>query len=106
MVVVQANRIVGSTTAMPLITLLNDKNGKDEDQLTVNDSTPIESLGSETIDLLNQRVSALKFRMKDSAESDPGDPRDIWMSKSGLLLQVSSGNMVITRLSSYQGPQL
>ena len=103
---VQANRIAGSITTMPLITMLNDENGKDEDQLTVQDSVHIESLGSETIDLLNQRVSALKFRIRDSVASDSEDSDYLWMSNSGLLLQVTSGNQAITKLTSNEGPQL
>ena len=106
MVTVQANRIAGRTTTIPLITMLNDENGKDEDRLRVQDSVPIESLGSETIDLLNQRVSALKFRIRDSVASDSEDSDYLWMSNSGLLLQVTSGNQAITKLTSYEGPQL
>ena len=104
MVAVQANRIVGSITTMPLITMLDGEN--DEVKLTAQEPATIESVGSETIELLNQRVSALKFRINDSAASDSEDTNYLWMSKSGLLLQVTSGNAVITKLSSYQGPQL
>jgi hypothetical protein len=106
MVAVQANRTAGSITNVPLITMLNDENGKDEDKLTVEESGSIESLGFETISLLNQRVTALKFRMRDSAATDPGNSDYLWMSNSGLLLQVTSGNQVVTTLSSYEGPQL
>ncbi len=106
MVAIQANRTAGSITTMPLITMLNDENGKDEDKLTVQESESIEFLRFETIDLLNQRVSALKFRMRDSVSTDPGDSDYFWMSNSGLLLQVTSGNQVVTALSSYEGPHL
>jgi hypothetical protein len=106
MVAVQANSTADSITTMPLITMLNDENGKDEDKLTVQDSVHIESLGFETIDLLNQRVSALKLRMRDSVATHSEDSEYLWMSNSGLLLQITSGNQVVTTLSSYQGPQL
>jgi hypothetical protein len=103
---IQANRAPGSVTAIPMITMLHDENGKDEVKLIADEPVTVESLGSETLDLLNQRVSALKFRMKDSAESHSGEPAYFWMSKSGLLLQVTSGQIVVTRLSSYEGPPL
>ena len=91
---------------MPLITMLNDENGSDKDKLTLQGSAPIETLGSEAIDILNQDVSALKFRLRDSGASDSEESTYLWMSKSGLLLRVTSGSTVTTRLSAYQGPRL
>jgi hypothetical protein len=106
MVVVQANRTAGGTTSVPLVTILNNEKNNDEVKLTAQRPAPIESLGSETIDILNQRVSALRFRMRDSTASGSEDSTYLWMSKSGLLLQVTSDKTVITKLSSYQGPAL
>jgi hypothetical protein len=106
MMAVQANRTAGSVTAIPLITLLNDDNGKDEDKLSVQDSVQIECLGSETIDLLSQRVPAWKFRMRDPGASGPDHSDYSWTSRSGILLQGTSGNQTTIKLTAYEGPQL
>jgi len=53
-----------------------------------------------------REIACLKFRLRDSGASDSEESTYLWMSKSGLLLRVTSGSTVTTRLSAYQGPRL
>jgi hypothetical protein len=108
MIIVQAKRIVGHKTKVALLTMLssNDDDREDHAGLKLEDAATVEYVGMETIEIVGQRVNALKFRMRDSDNADLGDSTILWMSKSGFLLQLSSDQKVFTKLSSYRGPAL
>lgn len=99
-----AERSVDNSTAMPLITI-EDGEAKDSIKLKIEETEQVKYLGPEKLEIMGKEVAADKFQMT-SAGTTGGEY--IWLSRSGLLLQLSSsdsGNGTIV-LTTYEGPPL
>jgi hypothetical protein len=103
MVVWQAKRSPGKATVIPLVVIVEGENGEGI-SLKAAESTQVEYLGIEEIEVLNQKTAAYEFR-----EGIPGEDDELttfWFSKSGILLQLGEKDHPTTFLSAYSGPPL
>lgn len=98
----QAERSAGQKSAIPLITI-EDGDTADSTVLKVQEIEQVEYLGREKIDVVGQTVLAHKFRITDAASATP---EDLWLSNSGLLLQLTQQGNPSLLLTSYEGPSL
>jgi hypothetical protein len=104
MFIVQAERTIGQTTTIPVISI-GDGERRNSIKLEVVETQQVEYLGREKIEVLHQEILAHKFRMK--APNAPKSGQDLWMSDSGLLLAITldAADRKIM-LTSYEGPPL
>lgn len=103
-VVAGADRSPGNSTAVPLITI-EDGETKGSVRLKVEETEQVKYLGPENLEIMGKAVAADKFQM---TSTDQTGSDYVWLSRSGLLLQLSSsdsGNGTIV-LTSYEGPPL
>jgi hypothetical protein len=102
----QLDHTAGRKIKLPVISIREGKS-KDEIELGIEEWEQVEYLGQEKITILNREILAHKFR-EDDAEKPGGENRLlIWMSDSGIVLQISSadeGPDIL--LTDYQGPPL
>jgi len=100
MLVGQALRSIGYTTEVAVVTIAD---GETENSLAlkVKLTEQVKYVGQEKIEILNQQILAHKFQLIE--EDDP--PQSVWLSSSGLLLQMQMGEGKII-LSNYQGQAL
>lgn len=98
----QAGRSIGRKSAIPLITI-EDGDTTNSTTLKVQEIEQVEYLGREKIDVAGQTVLAHKFRIDDPASAAP---ENLWLSNSGLLLQLSQQGNPSLLLTTYEGPPL
>lgn len=99
-----ADRSLGNSTAVPLITI-EDGETEGSIRLKVEETEQVKYLGPESLEIMGKAVPADKFQM---TSTDQTGSQYIWLSRSGLLLQLSSsdagsGTIVLT---TYEGPPL
>lgn len=99
-----AERSLDNSTAVPLITI-EDGETEGSIRLKVEETEQVKYLGPENLEIVGKAVAADKFQMTSTNQSGS---EYIWLSRSGLLLQLSSsdsgsGTVVLT---SYEGPPL
>lgn len=98
---VSADRSLGNSTAVPLITI-EDGETEGRIRLKVEETEQVKYLGPENLEIMGKAVAADKFQM---TSTDQTGSDYVWLSRSGLLLQLSSsdsGNGTIV-LTSYEG---
>ena len=99
----QAQRASGQHTGISIISALrrNDVTG-DTHVVNVID---VEYLGRERIQVLNQKLLAHKYHIRDP--KNPKNPQqDLWTSNSGILLKATAGYRPALILSAYEGRPL
>lgn len=101
----QAERSVGRTTALPLISFRDNLKGEDL-KLAVVETEHVKYIGQEQVEVVNQKILAHKFQDVPEHPGDPEEPIIYWLSPSGLLLQGATKRGVSLILSDYHGPPL
>ena len=101
----QAERSVGRTTSLPLISFRDNLKGEDL-KLAVVETEQVKYLGQEEVEVANQKILAHKFQDVPEHPGDPEEPTIYWLSPSGLLLQGATKSGVSLILSDYHGPPL
>jgi hypothetical protein len=106
MLLAQVDRVKGTKVLIPVVGFTEGEN-KNSLKLVAQSDDEIEYCGLETIDRLNQKIVAYKFRLlSTSSPNDPESVRFAWLSQSGLLIQVANKDGLFLILSAYHGPQL
>jgi hypothetical protein len=98
----QAEHSVGRKSAIPLVTI-EDGDTPDSTILKVKEIEQVEYLGREKIEVVGQAVLAHKLQIDDPASAAP---EDLWLSDSGLLLQLSQQGNPSLLLTAYEGSPL
>jgi hypothetical protein len=104
--VAQADRTVGRKTSVPVLSLQDDASNKGI-ELGIAETEEIEYLGQEKIRLLGREVLAHKFRTDDVDHPGPQNADLVWVSYSGIVLQISTSEEDTSIfLTEYKGPLL
>ncbi len=100
----KGERVTGKMITVPIIGFSTEE-GDSESSLTLEGTNAVEYLGEESFTVANQPVTAHKFRTWDTA-SGPSTFTDVWLSNSGLVLQLGQNGSLDFILSKYSGPSL
>ena len=104
--VAQADRTVGRETRVPVLSLQDDASNKGI-ELGIAETEEIEYLGQEKIRILDREVLAHKFRIDDVDHPGPQNVDLVWVSYSGIVLQISTSEEDTSIfLTEYKGPLL
>lgn len=104
--VAQADRTVGRKTKVPVLSLRDDSTNKGI-ELGIEETEEIEYLGQEKIRILDREVLAHKFRTDDVDHPGPQNADLVWVSYSGIVLQISTSEEDTSIfLTEYNGPLL
>ncbi|MGB7172238.1 MAG: hypothetical protein WBD23_01670, partial [Candidatus Acidiferrales bacterium] len=98
----QAGRSIGQKSAIPLVAI-EDGDTADSATLKIQEVELVEYLGREKIEVAGRTVLSHKFRISIPQSATP---EDLWLSDSGLLLQLSQQGNPSLALTSYEGPPL
>jgi hypothetical protein len=106
MYLAQVDHTEGEKVVVPVVGFAEGEN-RSSLKLVSEDGDEVEYMGRESLERLNQKIVAHKFRLRSATSpDDPESTSFAWLSQSGLLIQLAHKDGPFLVLSAYHGPPL